>query len=139
MYAPAQHPVAAQFANKMREFDGYIFVTAEYNHGITGVLKNSLDYLYAEMHRKPATFLGYGGVGGSRAIEHLRHVLAELQMATLKYAVYVGATELIGMLREGRTMTDFPHLTNSALIMLDDLLWWTNALKMARAAGDAGM
>ncbi|WFP73701.1 NAD(P)H-dependent oxidoreductase [Mesorhizobium sp. WSM4906] len=134
VYAPAQNPVAVLFAEKMRNFDGFIFITAEYNHSITGVLKNALDYLYTEMHRKPATFVGYGGVGGSRAVEHLRHILAELQMATLKYAVHIGATELIGMLREGRTMADFPHLADAAFIMIDDLLWWTNALKMARAA-----
>lgn len=123
IYAPAENPVAAAFSDRMRAFDGYVFVTAEYNHSIPGVLKNALDHLYAEMHRKPATFVGYGGVGGARAVEHLRHILAELQMATLKYAVHIGAAELIGMLREGRTMTHFPYLADAALIMLDDLLW----------------
>ena len=134
VYSPAQDPGAVRFAERMRTFDGYVFVTAEYNHSITGVLKNALDYLFTEMHRKPAAFVGYGGVGGSRAVEHLRHILAELQMATLKDAVHIGATELIGMLREGRSMTDFPHLADSASIMLDNLLWWTHALKVARAA-----
>ncbi len=56
----------------MAEFDGYIFVTAEYNHSVTGVLKNALDYLYTEVQRKPASFVGYGGTGGARAVEHLR-------------------------------------------------------------------
>lgn len=133
VYAPAQDPVALRFAERMRTFDGYVFITAEYNHSVTGVLKNALDYLYTEMHRKPAAFVGYGGVGGSRAVEHLRHILAELQVATLKHAVHIGALELIGMLREGRSMTDFPHLEDAASKMLDDLLWWTKALKAARS------
>ena len=133
VYAPATDPTAVEFARQMRSFDAYVFVTAEYNHSIPGVLKNALDYLYTEMHRKPAAFVGYGGVGGSRAVEHLRHILAELQMATLKHAVHIGAPELIGMLREGRSMTDYPYLADAASIMLDDLLWWTHALNAARA------
>lgn len=134
IYAPATNPVARRFAEKMGSFDAYIFVTAEYNHSLTGVLKNALDYLYSEVQRKPAAFVGYGGVGGSRAVEHLRHVLAELHVATLKHAVHIGSIELVGMLREGRTMGDFPYLKDSALLMLDDLLWWTRALKTARGA-----
>lgn len=133
IYAPAQDTIAVRFAERMRTFDGYVFITAEYNHSLTGVLKNSLDYLYTEMQRKPAAFVGYGGVGGARAVEHLRHVLAELHVATLKHAVHIGAAELLGMLREGRSMTDFPYLANAAAVMLDDLLWWTHALKVARA------
>lgn len=137
VYAPATNPVAIEFARKMRTFDGYVFVTAEYNHSVPGVLKNALDYLYTELHRKPAAFVGYGGVGGSRAVEHLRHILAELQMATLKHAVHIGAPELIGMLREGRTMADYPYLADAAEMMLDDLAWWTSALRTARlAAGE---
>lgn len=137
VYAPATNPVGLEFARAMRTFDGYVFVTAEYNHSVPGVLKNALDYLYAEMHRKPAAFVGYGGVGGSRAVEHLRHILAELQMATLKHAVHIGAPELIGILREGRTMGDYPYLADAAGIMLDELAWWTSALRTARlAAGE---
>lgn len=138
IYAPATNPVALEFARKMRTFDGYVFVTAEYNHSVTGVLKNALDHLYGEMHRKPAAFVGYGGVGGARAVEHLRHILAELQVATLKHAVHIGAPELIGMLREGRTMADFPYLADAAHLMLDDLLWWTDALRAARLAAETG-
>lgn len=84
IYAPAQDPIAVSFAEKMRAFDRYVFIAAEYNHSITGVLKNALDYLDAEMHRKPAAFVGYGEVGGSRAVEHSWQILAELQMTTLK-------------------------------------------------------
>lgn len=71
IYAPPENAVAKRWAEQMARFDGYIFVTAEYNHSVTGVLKNALDYLYSEVHHKPATFVGYGGVGGARAVEHL--------------------------------------------------------------------
>ncbi len=118
----------------MAEFDGYIFITAEYNHSLSGVLKNALDYLFAEMKRKPAAFLGYGAVGGARAVEHLRHILAELQVATIKPSVHIGRTEMLGLLREGKTMADFPYLNDLVPPMLDDLLWWAGALRTARSA-----
>lgn len=133
-YAPTENGIARRWAAKMASFDGYIFVTAEYNHSITGVLKNAMDHLYTELQRKPATFVGYGGVGGSRAVEHLRHILAELHVATLKHAVHVGMVEMIGMFREGRTMADYPHLEQATGPMLDDLVWWATALKTAREA-----
>lgn len=132
VYAPVENPIARRWAAKIASFDGYIFVTAEYNHSLTGALKNALDHLYAEMQRKPATFVGYGGVGGARAVEHLRHILAELHVATLKHAVHIGMIEMIGMLREGKAMADFPHLAEAAKPMLDDLVWWTNTLKAGR-------
>jgi NAD(P)H-dependent FMN reductase len=132
VYVPLENAQAKRWAAKMASFDGYIFVTAEYNHSITGVLKNALDHIYPEMQRKPASFVGYGGVGGARAVEHLRHILAELHVATLKPAVHIGMVEMIGMLREGRSMTDYPHLDEAAAPMLDDLVWWTNALRTAR-------
>lgn len=136
IYAPVEHPIAKRFAAKMASLDGYIFVTAEYNHSITGVLKNALDYLYAEVHRKPATFVGYGGVGGSRAVEHLRHILAEMHVATLKHTVHIGMIEMIGMLREGKSMADYPYLDDGTTPMLDDLVWWTNVLKAGRRVSE---
>ena len=69
--APVQNEVALRWSRKIASLDGYIFVTAEYNHSIPAVLKNALDYLYSEIQRKPATFLGYGGTGAARAIGHL--------------------------------------------------------------------
>lgn len=135
VYAPVENEVAKRWAAKMASFDGYILVTAEYNHSITGVLKNALDHLSSEVHRKPATFVAYGGAGGARAVEHLRGILAEMHVATLKHAVHIGMVELIGMLREGKTMADYPHLEQAAGPTLDDLVWWANALKTAREAG----
>jgi NAD(P)H-dependent FMN reductase len=132
MWAPAQDPIAARWARKMAELDGYIFVTAEYNHGIPAVLKNALDHAYGEYNRKPATFLGYGSAGGARAIEQLRLVLAELQVATLRNSVHVNAVELAGMLMQGRTFDDYPYLEQTAIQMLDELLWWAQTLKAGR-------
>lgn len=136
-YAPSQNPIAQRWAARMASFDGYIFLAAEYNHSLTGVLKNALDHLYAEVHKKPATFIGYGGVGGARAVEHLRNILAEMHVATLKHAVHIGMIEFLGMLREGRAITDYPHLAEAAKPMLDDLVWWSVALKAARLATPA--
>ncbi|MDT4947185.1 MAG: hypothetical protein QOH14_3918 [Pseudonocardiales bacterium] len=136
-YAPTQNPTALRWQKKIASLDGYIFVTAEYNHSIPGVLKNALDYLYSEIHRKPATFVGYGGTGGARAVEHLRNILAEEQVASLKHTVHIGMVEMLGMLREGKSMADYPFLDDFAKRMLDDLVWWANTLKEGRFRGEA--
>jgi NAD(P)H-dependent FMN reductase len=133
-YVPPQNEIALKWATKMDSLDGYIFITAEYNHSVSGVLKNALDYAYAEYNRKPASFVAYGGSGGARAVEHLRGILAELQVASLKFPVHIGMAEMLGIMREGKTMADFGYLDEGATKMLDELVWWTNALKAAREA-----
>ncbi|MEO8883612.1 MAG: NAD(P)H-dependent oxidoreductase [Devosia sp.] len=131
-YAQPSNEIARRWGAKMAELDGYIFVAAEYNHSITGVLKNAIDYLFPEVQRKPAAFLAYGNAGGTRAVQHLKHVLAELQVASLRFAVHIGMVEMIGMLREGKTMADYPYLDDTAVKMLDDLVWWANTLRAGR-------
>src|ERR1700688_2334735 len=130
--APPQNEVALRWGKKIASLDGYIFVTAEYNHSIPAVLKNALDYLYSEIHRKPATFLGYGGTGAARAIGHLGQILAA---ASLKHTVHIGMVEMLGMLREGKSMADYPYLDDFAKRMLDEIVWWANTLK-ERRSGD---
>jgi NAD(P)H-dependent FMN reductase len=76
-----------KWAAKVASFDGYVFVTPEYNHGIAGALKNAIDFLYAEWNNKAAGFVGYGSAGGVRAVEHLRLVMAEVQVATVRNQV----------------------------------------------------
>jgi len=76
-----------RWATKIGSFDGYVFVTPEYNHGISGALKNAIDFLYAEWNNKAAGFVGYGSAGGARAVEHLRLVMAEVQVATVRNQV----------------------------------------------------
>lgn len=123
-----------RWRKKMDELDGYIFVTAEYNYGISGALKNALDHAYAEYNRKPASFIGYGGVGGARAVEQLRLIAVELQIAPLRNAVHIGMDAFIGVANQGKRLADYGYLTESATAMLDELSWWTRALSSAQAA-----
>ena len=73
------------WAAKIASFDGFVIVTPEYNHGTSGVLKNAIDYLYAEWNNKAVGFVSYGSVGGARAVEHLRLVAGEVQMADVRH------------------------------------------------------
>jgi NAD(P)H-dependent FMN reductase len=134
-YAAPKNEAAQRWGKKVAEFDGYIFVTGEYNRSVPGVLKNALDYLFLQLSRKPAGFIGFGGVGGARAIEHLRLIMVELQAAPLRNAVHIGLAEFIGMLQQGKAFADYPYLEQSANLMLTDLLWWTSTLKLGREAG----
>jgi NAD(P)H-dependent FMN reductase len=131
--APAQNEVAQRWGKKVASFDGYIFVTAEYNHSIPAVLKNAVDYLFFEIQRKPAAFLGYGGTGAARAVEHLAQIL---NTASLKHSVHIGMTEMIGMLREGKSMADYPYLDDFAERMLDEIVWWANTLREGRSGDE---
>jgi len=80
-------PHTKTWAAKIGSFDAYVFVTPEYNHGTSGALKNAIDFLFAEWNNKAAGFVSYGGAGGARAVEHLRLILAEVQMATVRNQV----------------------------------------------------
>jgi NAD(P)H-dependent FMN reductase len=133
-WVPTQNPEGVRWQKKIARYDGYLFVTAEYNHGVPAVLKNALDYAYTEWNRKPAAYLGYGGVGAARAIEHLRLVCVELQMAPTRTAVHLAGNDFMAALREGKPISDFAYLKPTADAMLAELVWWTNALKAAREA-----
>ncbi len=130
---PSSNEIVRRWAHKVGELDGFVFVTAEYNHSIPAVLKNALDFVYAEFNRKPASFVGYGNAGGARAIEQLRLMLVELQVAPLRAAVHLGRDTFVPMLLHGKSFADFPQLDTSAATMLDELLWWTEALRAQRA------
>jgi NAD(P)H-dependent FMN reductase len=136
-WVPPANEAAIRWGKKMAELDGYVFITAEYNHSMSGVLKNALDYAYTEYNRKPATFVGYGGVGGARAVEQLRLVLAELQIASLKHTVHINAPEYLGIVNEGKSFADFPYLGDAAVLMLDQLVWWSATLKTGREMAEA--
>ena len=99
-----------KWAAKIASFDGYVFVTPEYNHGISGRLKNAIDFLYAEWNNKAAGFVGYGSAGGARAVEHLRLVMAEVQVATVRNQV---ALSLRDRLRELHRLQAGLHTTRS--------------------------
>ncbi|WP_425144717.1 NADPH-dependent FMN reductase [Deinococcus sp.] len=133
-WAPTQNEVALRWQKKVAEFDGYIFLTAEYNHGPTAVLKNALDYSYPEWNKKPAAFVGYGSVGAARAIEQLRQIAVELQMAPIRTGVHIQGADFMGAWQQGAALEDMAHLQPGVQAMLDELSWWTNALKTAREA-----
>jgi len=76
--------------------------------------------------------VGFGGVGAARAIEQLRLINVELQMAPTRSAVHIGGADFMGLWRGGKTFDEMPHLSQSAKTMLDELAWWTKALKSAR-------
>jgi NAD(P)H-dependent FMN reductase len=115
--------VVPRWKQKMAELDGYLFVTAEYNHSVPGVLKNALDHAYPEFNKKPAAFVGYGGVGGARVVEQLRLICIELQIAPTRTAVHVGMEPYIGVTQEGKKLSDFDFLNESAVATLDELAW----------------
>ncbi len=124
------------WAAKMASLDGYVFVSAEYNHGPTAVLKNALDHIYQEPARKPAAFVGYGSVGGARAVEQLRLVAVELGMVPLKSAVHINMEPFVGLAREGKAFEDYPYLAPAVGAMFDDLSWYAATLKAGREATD---
>lgn len=133
-WAPSQNPVAVAWQQKLAEYDGYIFITAEYNHAPTGVLKNALDQAYKEWNKKPAAFVGYGSVGAARAIEQLRMIAVELQMAPTRTGVHIQGADFFGAWQQGAALEEMSHLQPGVTAMLDELVWWTNALKNAREA-----
>jgi len=134
LYVPVTNAVAQRWGKKVGELDGYLFVTAEYNRSITGVLKNALDWAYREYNRKPAAYLGYGSVGGARAIEQLRLISVELQMAPTRSGVHIGGADARALILEGKSFEELelPQLVQAASVMLDELAWWASALKTAR-------
>jgi NAD(P)H-dependent FMN reductase len=131
-WAPTQNPEGVRWQKKMAEFDGYIFVVAEYNRGVPGVLKNALDYAYPEWNKKPAAYVGYGSVGGARAIEHLRLICVELQMAPTRTGVHIQGADFMAVWQGGKSISELTYLKANADTMLDELAWWTVALKTAR-------
>lgn len=133
-WAPVRNEAARRWAEKLATLDGLIVVTPEYNHGAPAVLKNAFDYAYKEFIRKPIAFVGYGGVGAARAVEQLRLVAVELQLAPLRNAVHIGMVEFLAVWQQGKRFEDFPHLGQAATALLDDLAWWAQALKAARSS-----
>jgi NAD(P)H-dependent FMN reductase len=114
----------------MAEFDGYVFVVSEYNHSITGALKNALDYLAAEVNDKAAGFVSYGSAGGARAVEHLRGILSEMQVAHVRNSAILS---LFTDFENFSVLTPSEPATASVEPMLDQLVSWTKAMEAVRA------
>jgi len=122
-------PHTKAWAEKIASFDAYIFVTPEYNHGTSGALKNAIDYLYREWNDKAAAFVGYGGAGGTRAVEQLRLVMGELKVADVRAQV---ALSLYSDFEKFSTLRPGPHQEAAVGAMLDDLISWGQALRTLR-------
>lgn len=135
-FVPSQNPEAVRWQQTLARFDGFIFVVAEYNHSLTGSLKNALDQAYQEWNHKPFTAIGYGGVGAARAIEHLRLIGIELQMVSTPAAVHIGGSDFFTVFPAAGNQpieTIEKYLVGSATTALDELSWWAKATMAARA------
>ena len=136
-YMPSSNPAAVAWQKKIAEFDGYVFVVAEYNHSVTGALKNALDQAYVEWAKKPMAAIAYGSMGGARALEHLRNIAVELHMVPTRNAVHIGGGDFWkvhpGMGGSGNIADIEGALLPSAKLTLDDLAWWAGATMAARA------
>ncbi|MBL9056901.1 MAG: NAD(P)H-dependent oxidoreductase [Rhodobacteraceae bacterium] len=136
-WAPSQNEVAVKWQKKLAEFDGYIFVVAEYNRSITGALKNALDQAYVEWAKKPFGAVAYGSMGGTAALGHLRQIGVELQMVPVRNSVHIGAGDFFkvhpGFGGSGNLADIEGSIGASATALLDDVTWWAKATKAARA------
>ena len=117
------------WAQKISAYDGFVFVTPEYNHSTSGVLKNAIDYLYAEWNNKAAAFVAYGALGGARAIEHLRGISAELQIADVRQQL---SFSLFTDFENFSTFRPAAVQHDLAATMFDQLEAWAGALKQLR-------
>lgn len=117
------------WAAKIAGFDAYVFVTPEYNHSVSGALKNAIDFLYAEWNNKVAGFVSYGSAGGVRAVEHLRLVMAELQVATVRAQVSLSLLTDFVQYHEFKPDPSKVGLVNT---MLDQVVRWGTALRTVR-------
>ncbi|MFC0625336.1 NADPH-dependent FMN reductase [Kribbella deserti] len=129
-----RHAHTQAWAETIAAYDGFVFVTPEYNHSMPAALKNALDYLYAEWADKAAGFVGYGNQGGARAVEHLRLTLAELKVAGVADQVALSVYDDFAIVdpREPGEFTPRPHQREALTEMLDGLIHWSRALASLR-------
>ncbi|PAK96914.1 NADPH-dependent FMN reductase [Brevibacterium casei] len=118
------------WGSKLDEFDAFIFVTPEYNHSISGSLKNALDFVATEFNHKVAGIVNYGADKGVRAAEHLRHILANYKVAVVRdQASFSIFTDVADGTFAPTEVSAAPFAS-----MVDDLVAWGGALKGVREA-----
>jgi NAD(P)H-dependent FMN reductase len=122
------------WAEKIGSYDGFIFVTPEYNHSTSGVLKNAIDYLSAEWNNKAAAFVSYGALGGARAIEHLRGILSELQVAHVRQQL---SFSMFTDFENFSTFAPGPQHAEAAVVLFDQLESWAGAMKTVRESSSS--
>jgi NAD(P)H-dependent FMN reductase len=123
-------PHTHRWADTIASFDGFIFVTPEYNHSTSGALKNAIDFLYAEWNNKAAGFVSYGAAGGTRAVEHLRLIMAELQIADVRAQV---ALSLMADFTNFTEFTPQDHHVEALTPLFDQVVSWSTALAGIRS------
>jgi len=128
-----ENEVVKKWTAEIARSDGFIFVTPEYNYGPSAVLKNALDWVYPEWNRKAAAFVSYGSAMGARGVQQLRLTAIELQLAPVRSSVYIPVATLWAHFQGGDVDAGLTELEGAAKTMIDDLLWWTAALKAERA------
>jgi NAD(P)H-dependent FMN reductase len=123
------HPHTKAWAATIASYDGFVFVTPEYNHSTSGALKNAIDFLFAEWNNKAAGFVSYGAVGGARAVEHLRLVMGELMVADVRNQVTLSLhTDFENYSR----LTPAAHQVEAVGAVLDQVVAWSKALEALR-------
>jgi NAD(P)H-dependent FMN reductase len=126
-------PHTKAWAAKIAQFDGYVFVTPEYNHATSGALKNAIDFLYKEWNHKAAGFVSYGSAGGTRAVENLRLVMGELMVADVRAQV------MLSLFTDFENFTTFkPNERHVAEVdvLFDQVVQWAKALRVLRPDAD---
>jgi NAD(P)H-dependent FMN reductase len=131
---PYKNEVVQRWTTAIARSDSFIFVAPEYNYGPSAVLKNAIDWVYPEWNRKAVAFVSYGSAMGARGVQQLRLTAIEVQLAPIRSSVHIPVATLWAHYQGGDVGAGLTELTAPAEAMIDDLLWWTAALKTARAA-----
>ncbi len=131
---PYKNEIVEKWTTAIAQSDGFVFVTPEYNYGTSAVLKNAIDWVYREWNRKAAAFVSYGSALGARSVQQLRETAIELQLAPIRSSVHIPVATLLAHYKGGDVDAGLAELEAPATKLIDDLLWWTAALKTARAS-----
>ncbi len=136
--APRQYesPEHRAVGERFDAADGFLVLTNEFNHGYSGAMKNLLDHYFTEFVHKPIAFVGYGNVGGARAIEQLRLVAAELDMVSVRETVNITGVDMRALRTGDQASAELiwaAHLPKWEA-MLTNLLWWSRTLRAGRHA-----
>lgn len=133
VYPARPSAAVVAYTDRIDQADAFVVVTPEYNHGYPAALKQAIDLAFYEWRAKPVAFVSYGGMaGGLRAVEQLRQVFAELHAVTVRDTVSFHMAH--GQFDESGEPREPAGCNAAAKTMLDQLLWWAEALRTARAA-----
>ncbi|MFF0309125.1 NADPH-dependent FMN reductase [Streptosporangium sp. NPDC004379] len=140
IFGDYRNPHTVRWAETIRSFDAFVFVTPEYNHSVPAALKNAIDYLYAEWHDKAAGIVGYGVEGGIRAAEHLRLVLAETKVAVVgtQVALSMFTDIVVTDPADPGVLSPTERQQKAMTAMLDEVVAWSRALRPLREPAGTG-